>query len=781
MNRVTAVFFAILTGFSIQGLSAGGPEMTRVRIPRPFVRNMGQWESPVQYGLIGRAQKIAFLADGIALFREKQGAGSVAVSEIPDFVDQGKQPMQLECVSLRFVRPSAACRLAATGGAGAPCNMYSGTDSSMWYSGLPGREYLRYENVWDGIDIEYSETNGALVQRIIAAPDADLDCIAFTGVGIGTIEMQLEMTDRSVSPTRSFVLQGDTLSLRPYRSFFEKRKRVESEFTTYFGGNSEDMPMSMTVDRDGNIYFVMETLSTDLPVKQAFQQQKSAPAIDSNYDFYLACLQSDGKTLRYATYLGGSDYEFGANLPGTELVHLYATHNTYTHSGFLQVDHDRTLYFIGNTKSLDFPSTSNAFQSLRPSKTPYVPSATSVVRLDSIGQLRSATWLGGDNWMFGHALSIGHNGNVYALCFSRGTQPLITSGAVQTMVIDTVFQGWWQTGVLLRLSSELDSLIAGTYILTSAGSTTPGVEMRLDNEDNVIIATDWPWLYQVPEINPWFPGVKLGMWILKITPDLSQYVFTIATGGGEEYLTDLDIDKDNSIIVSGVATSSLFKPVRALATGGDHRFVMKFPPTGGTPIFATLLPNNDINTIGSPPMNARALPCGDIFVFTETVLPHPPFVNPMDTMNSWVSHWMLILDGEGQTVRHSGYWHIDDKIRIGGLLTWGSQYWGMPLHIDGNLNMTMMGVFIRPPDITPLRAFQSRAGDEFMDAVLIRTRVPGCEILNCDISAPDDVTITHHPHTLSPERAIVTVSLRNIAPNRNASEIECVVTLPPGI
>ncbi|MFA6234755.1 MAG: hypothetical protein WC824_11350 [Bacteroidota bacterium] len=83
--------------------------------------------------------------------------------------------------------------------------------------------------------------------------------------------------------------------------------------------------------------------------------------------------------------------------------------------------------------------------------------------------------------------------------------------------------------------------------------------------------------------------------------------------------------------------------------------------------------------------------------------------------------------------------------------------------------------------ISPLRVFQDKFAGGDYDMFLIRTRVPGCEIMTCNIEMPDTVRIYANPGLISPERIAIVVDAVNIDPTRSANDIECVITLPAGL
>ena len=97
-----------------------------------------------------------------------------------------------------------------------------------------------------------------------------------------------------------------------------------------------------TLDREGNIFIVGHTTSSDFPrTPDALQDASRGTKRTRNGDGVLAVLSPDGSKLVYATFLGGS---------GDDLIRSIA------------IGSNGEVYLVGSTSSSDFPVTSNAVQ-----------------------------------------------------------------------------------------------------------------------------------------------------------------------------------------------------------------------------------------------------------------------------------------------------------------------------------------------------------------------------------------------------------------------------------
>lgn len=112
--------------------------------------------------------------------------------------------------------------------------------------------------------------------------------------------------------------------------------------STFLGGIGAERIGGLKVDNSGNIIVAAYSISPDMPVKNAFQQQIGS---SNDYDGYIAKLNNNLSDLIFATYLGGSKLDFiksltidGGNnilVTGTTFSPDFPTKNPiYSFSGF---------------------------------------------------------------------------------------------------------------------------------------------------------------------------------------------------------------------------------------------------------------------------------------------------------------------------------------------------------------------------------------------------------------------------------------------------------------
>lgn len=107
-------------------------------------------------------------------------------------------------------------------------------------------------------------------------------------------------------------------------------------YATYLGGSDYDYASAIATDSDGAVYLTGRTWSSDFPTTYgAFDR-----TLGGQSDAFIARLAADGTDLEYATFLGGSGYDYAAGIA---------------------TDAERAVYVTGLTGSPDFPTTRGAF------------------------------------------------------------------------------------------------------------------------------------------------------------------------------------------------------------------------------------------------------------------------------------------------------------------------------------------------------------------------------------------------------------------------------------
>ncbi len=108
-------------------------------------------------------------------------------------------------------------------------------------------------------------------------------------------------------------------------------------YATYLGGALNDYGVGIAVDASGNVIVGGYTFSTDFPTQDALQSSNAGGS-----DLFISKFTPGSTALLFSTYLGGGSID-----------HLAA----------MATDANGNIYLTGDTQSIDFPVTSNAYHS----------------------------------------------------------------------------------------------------------------------------------------------------------------------------------------------------------------------------------------------------------------------------------------------------------------------------------------------------------------------------------------------------------------------------------
>jgi hypothetical protein len=175
-------------------------------------------------------------------------------------------------------------------------------------------------------------------------------------------------------------------------------------YSTYLGGGESDQGFGIAVDDVGNAYVTGVTGSVDFPTVNAVQRH-----LRGGSDAFVAKLTSNGRQLRYSTYLGGSGFDGFFDVGGTGIA----------------VDEVGHAYVTGVTESVDFPIVNAVQRHLRGGSDAFVAKLTPNGR-----QLRYSTYLGGSGFDQGNGVAVDDRGNAYVTGVTDSTD-FPTVNAVQ--------------------------------------------------------------------------------------------------------------------------------------------------------------------------------------------------------------------------------------------------------------------------------------------------------------------------------------------------------------
>ena len=204
-------------------------------------------------------------------------------------------------------------------------------------------------------------------------------------------------------------------------------------WATVLGGSGEDRGgPSIRVGADKSVYIAGGTKSTDWPVTPNAAQMQSGGLSD----MFITRLASDGKSLIYSTYLGGSNNEFSE-----------------THC--LEIDHLGQAYIACGSKSNDIVTTPGAIKAVKTASEGF-DALLAKLSLDGT-EFLAVTYFGGEGNDFAEGLYVDTLSTLYVGGGTDSDGLPITAGAIQMQ------RGGDSDGFIVKIAPAFDSLLYSTY------------------------------------------------------------------------------------------------------------------------------------------------------------------------------------------------------------------------------------------------------------------------------------------------------------------------------
>jgi len=460
-----------------------------------------------------------------------------------------------------------------------PTNFFIGSDPSLWWTNVRSYREVVYGGLYDGVDLVYRATDKGVKYDFVLAPGADLGIIRMSYEGANGLEldaigdMQVHTAIGDIADSSPIAYQGKDdvkcsfVTHAPLSYGFacdgvdESREVVIDPllYSTYLGGGSDTMGMSIAIDSAGDAYMTGGTYSMDFPVTPgAFDT-----ILGGTSDAFVAKLDSTGSSLVYSTFLGGDSGEYGDSIA---------------------IDSAGNAYVTGTTGSADFPVTPGAFDT-----TFNGVGDVFVAKLDSAGSsLIYSTYLGGGGYDGGYSIAIASAGNAYVTGYAWSTDFPVTLGAFDTTL------GGTSDAFVAKLDSTGSSLLYSTFLGGDNGEE--GDSIAIDSAGNAYV-TGYTESADFPVTPGAFDKTASGIseaFVAKLDSTGSSLIYSTFLGGdnGEEGYS-IAIDSVGNAYVTGGTKSTDF-PVTPgafdkTASGTSDAFVVKLDSTGGSLLYSTYL------------------------------------------------------------------------------------------------------------------------------------------------------------------------------------------------
>jgi hypothetical protein len=364
-------------------------------------------------------------------------------------------------------------------------------------------------------------------------------------------------------------------------------------YSTYLGGNTEDLGQGIAVDDRGNAYVTGQTDSTNFPTMHPLQSANAGGG-----DAFVAEINSKGSQLVYSTYLGGSNLDYGVGIA---------------------VDTAGNAYVTGSTYSTDFPAKNSLQPALAGNWDAFVtkiaPSGSALVY---------STYLGGsggdDVGGSGYGIAVDSAGSAYVTGYTISSTFPTTPGAFQT-----TYAGNWDA-VVSKIDPTGSTLVYSTYV--GGGSTDVAWSIAVDSHGDAYVSGSTS-SKDFPTVNPFQKHRKGGgdAFVSKLNSSGSALLYSTYLGGnGAEDGFGVAVDSEGHAYVTGDTSSTKFptlNPLQPALGGGEYdAFVTEIDVRTATATALTSSPNPSI--LGQPvtftatvTSDAGAPPDGETITFMK--------------------------------------------------------------------------------------------------------------------------------------------------------------------
>ncbi len=279
-------------------------------------------------------------------------------------------------------------------------------------------------------------------------------------------------------------------------------------YSSWFGGESEEVILAMKVDADGFIYVLGYSADkAGFPTTPgAFQPQRAGtPTGGGLYpvDYFVSKFNPAGSALVYSTLIGGS---------GDEATWFYTP-------GGLDVDAAGRVYIVGDTASTDFPVTPDAADAAFALDPGNLQAEAFYARLKADGTLDYSTFIGGLRREAATGVDVDAAGNVYVV--GKTASNNTTDGFVTTPnAYRTTRSGG--DDLFVQRYSPAGVLLYSTYFGGSQGDMTNRADIVANGDGKVTFGSDTV-TGDVPTVNGFAPrlGNSTDGFVSQIDTDLA--------------------------------------------------------------------------------------------------------------------------------------------------------------------------------------------------------------------------------------------------------------------
>jgi len=484
-----------------------------------------------------------------------------------------------ESYRIEFPTIEESVRVEAGGPTPTVVNYLVGSDRARWQTGLKTYESVFYENIFPGIDLRFYGRDREIECDWTVKPGGRVEDIRFrvcdaekTAIGnsgdllISTKNGQFihkkpvgfqSIGGKRVDVPVVFAEKGSHLFGFRTGAYDQSYPLIIDPvmlaFSTYLGGNREESATGIATDPQGNVYVTGVTTSSTFPVKNPVQGSLAGKS-----DVFVAKYAASGKTLVYATYIGGRGNDSAAGIA---------------------VDTYGSAYLVGTTESADFPIRNGYAKTLKGGKDVFI------AKLNSSGSgLAFSTFLGGTGEEEGTALAVDKDRNILVTGTTASADFPVVKAVDKLLARRDAF--------VAKLAANGKSLYFSTFLGGSADDAGQGIAA---DDNGAAYVTGWTASSDFPVKNAFDTAAngEKDCFIVRFSPGGNALIFSTYLGGaGNDQGRAIALDSGRSVFVTGSTASVNFPVKGALCEnlrGGRDVFVTKVHSTGQMLSFSTYL------------------------------------------------------------------------------------------------------------------------------------------------------------------------------------------------
>ncbi len=322
-------------------------------------------------------------------------------------------------------------------------------------------------------------------------------------------------------------------------------------WSTYLGGSSDELPHSLVVNDNNELFVYGTTSSPNFPTTTGAYDSSfnGGPALDlsnglgANFpngtDIVIARLSANGSALLASTFIGGSGNDGMNTAPGLKFNYADEVR------GEILLDANENVFVVSSTASTNFPTSANTIQ---PTYGGGVQDGVLLKMDAALSTLIWSTYFGGSLADAVYNLELDDMGTIYIAGGTRSTDLPVSANAVQTN-----FQGGTADGFVAAINSTASSIQACTYFGSAAYDQCYFADLDQNGDIYLFGQTQAPANAFI--VNAPYNVPNSGQFITKLDPDLSTIILSTRFGQGDGQPdispTAFLVDYCNKIYVSG--------------------------------------------------------------------------------------------------------------------------------------------------------------------------------------------------------------------------------------